>query len=540
MLLEIYCEKFKQKRINFKSGLNVILGTSQGDNSIGKSTFLLIIDFVLGGDTYSNSNDIMNNVGEHDIFFTFSDGNSNLYFARNNLKSNVIWKCDKQYKKLSQMDIAEYREWLKSYYKMELPNLSFRDSVGRYSRIYGKDNNNEKRPLQYSPKENDRKTIYALLKLFNRYVPIQQIEMQAAASSEAYKAFKKAQALSYIESIGKRDYDRNKNDLVLLEKELNDLADKLDSGLVDLDSVITENALEIKTNLSRARRMRGLIISRLDTINKNYNYKFSVNESSIAELRKYFPNVNIKELEKIERFHSLISDIFKEEIKEQRSQLSKNLDKFNAIINNLETELKSLVKNPNLSKNILKRHSELLKKIEKIRNENFAFEKLEQLKRQKEQDEARLTAMESEQLAILSNSINIEMSKINDYVYSGEFNAPIISFENGNYTFITPNDTGTGIAYKGLVVFDLAVMNLTQLPILIHDSIILKQISDKAIEKILELYLAKLDRQIFIALDKADSYTEKSKLILSENKVLGLAPNGNELFGYAWGRRKNT
>lgn len=181
-----------------------------------------------------------------------------------------------------------------------------------------------------------------------------------------------------------------------------------------------------------------------------------------------------------------------------------------------------------------------MKKIEKIRNENFAFEKLEQLKRQKEQDETRLTAMESEQLAILSNSINIEMSKINDYVYSGEFNAPIISFENGNYTFITPNDTGTGIAYKGLVVFDLAVMNLTQLPILIHDSIILKQISDKAIEKILELYLAKLDRQIFIALDKADSYTEKSKLILSENKVLGLAPNGNELFGYAWGRRKNT
>lgn len=538
MLLEIYCEKFKQKRINFKNGLNVILGTSQGDNSIGKSTFLLVIDFVLGGDTYSNSNDIIRNVGEHDIFFTFSDNNTNLYFARNNINSNVIWKCDNNYNKLSQMDIAEYREWLRSYYKMELPSLSFRDSVGRYSRIYGKDNYNEKRPLQYSAKENDKKTIYALLKLFNQYLPIQQIEIQATHSSEALKAFKKAQILSYIENIGKRDYDRNNKELALLEKELKDLAEKLDSGLIDLDSVITEQALEIKTNLSKARRLRGSILSRLDTINENLNYKFSINENSFVELKKYFPNVNLEELEKIERFHSLISEIFKEEIKEQKNQLNKDLIKYNTLINELEEKLKSLIKNPNLSKNILQKHSELLKKIEKIRKENSTFEKLEQLKKQKEQDEARLTAIESEQLSILSNSINIEMSKINDYVYSGEFNAPIINFENGNYTFITPNDTGTGIAYKGLIVFDLAIMNLTQLPILIHDSIILKQISDEAIEKLLELYISKQNKQIFIALDKADSYTEKSKLILSENKVLALAPNGNELFGYSWGKKK--
>lgn len=90
-----------------------------------------------------------------------------------------------------------------------------------------------------------------------------------------------------------------------------------------IDSVITEQALEIKTNLSKARRLRGSILSRLDTINENLNYKFSVNESSFVELKKYFPNVNLEELEKIERFHSLISEIFKEEIKEQKNQLNK-------------------------------------------------------------------------------------------------------------------------------------------------------------------------------------------------------------------------
>ena len=47
MLYEIVCDKFKQNRIEFHNGLNVILGTNEGDNSIGKSSFLLIVDFVL-------------------------------------------------------------------------------------------------------------------------------------------------------------------------------------------------------------------------------------------------------------------------------------------------------------------------------------------------------------------------------------------------------------------------------------------------------------------------------------------------------------
>ena len=44
MLREIYCDKFYQKQIVFNPGLSVVLGTNTGDNSIGKSTFLLIVD----------------------------------------------------------------------------------------------------------------------------------------------------------------------------------------------------------------------------------------------------------------------------------------------------------------------------------------------------------------------------------------------------------------------------------------------------------------------------------------------------------------
>lgn len=71
MLYEIRCDRFQQKRIRFNSGLSVVLGTRTGDNSIGKSTFLLIVDFVFGGSTYAKTEDIIKNVGSHDIYFSF-------------------------------------------------------------------------------------------------------------------------------------------------------------------------------------------------------------------------------------------------------------------------------------------------------------------------------------------------------------------------------------------------------------------------------------------------------------------------------------
>lgn len=52
MLREIICDKFKEKKIEFYDGLNVVLGDEQGSNSIGKSTFLMIIDYVYGGKDY--------------------------------------------------------------------------------------------------------------------------------------------------------------------------------------------------------------------------------------------------------------------------------------------------------------------------------------------------------------------------------------------------------------------------------------------------------------------------------------------------------
>ena len=138
MLKEIYCKKFHQKTIKFNDGLNVVLGTETGNNSIGKSTFLLIIDFVFGGMTYTKSTDISNNIGNHDIFFTFEFNNKLFRFCRNNLDSDIVWQCDEKYNKLTNISLNNFNNWLAEKYEMQLLDLTFREAISRYIRVYGK------------------------------------------------------------------------------------------------------------------------------------------------------------------------------------------------------------------------------------------------------------------------------------------------------------------------------------------------------------------------------------------------------------------
>lgn len=59
MLIEIQCDKFAPEHqiIRFNSGLNTVLGSAGGSNAIGKSTFLWIIDYVFGGESYYSLTD---------------------------------------------------------------------------------------------------------------------------------------------------------------------------------------------------------------------------------------------------------------------------------------------------------------------------------------------------------------------------------------------------------------------------------------------------------------------------------------------------
>lgn len=130
--------------------------------------------------------------------------------------------------------------------------------------------------------------------------------------------------------------------------------------------------------------------------------------------------------------------------------------------------------------------------------------------------------------------INGMMYELNYIIYDGKKTAPTLTIQDAShYIFFTPKDSGTGSKYKGLMVFDLAMLKMTALPVLAHDSLLLKQIEDGALEKILELY-TQTPKQVFITLDKEGTYTERAQEIMKTTEVLRLYPGGGELFGWSW------
>ena len=50
---------------------------------------------------------------------------------------------------------------------------------------------------------------------------------------------------------------------------------------------------------------------------------------------------------------------------------------------------------------------------------------------------------------------------------------------------------------------------------------------------------SKLNKQIFIAIDKVHSYWPETEHILSQNTVLQLSDNGEELYGQSWSKGDN-
>ncbi|GBU29709.1 ATPase [Treponema sp. R8-4-B8] len=244
--------------------------------------------------------------------------------------------------------------------------------------------------------------------------------------------------------------------------------------------------------------------------------------------------MEIKKFQEIETFHLklrvILENEFSEEYKKNKillDQIEKNIDEYQSIIETeglpVETTRKELDEYYNIKK-----------QIEDLDQQNKIYNNQQELKESVKVIKKQLEERQAGYLRDLQNTITRQMEKFNNYIYNGQKKAPVLTLENGNkYIFETPDDTGTGISYKGLVVFDLSILALTCLPVLVHDSVVLKQIADAPLEKILELY-QQSGKQIFIALDKVSSYPQQAQNILEQNAVIHLSDNGNELFGRSW------
>lgn len=291
----------------------------------------------------------------------------------------------------------------------------------------------------------------------------------------------------------------------------------------------------VKSELAVLRRQRSRLEAKLALIRRNIDVNNTEFMSDFIELQRFFPFIEMHKIQEIETFHRKLQSILKVEFQAEQRQTEMLLQEIIASIGKNEIIIEETGIPEKISKRTLDRYSEIKTNLQTLEAENASYNEAQNLKINVKTITLQLTAQQAIQLRELETNINVKMDGYNTVIYDGLKKSPILSLkENGkSYVFETPDDTGTGTSYKGLVVFDLSILALTSLPVLIHDSVILKQIADAPLEKILELY-QQSGKQVFIALDKGGSYTRRTEEILDQTAVLRLSDNGNELFGRSW------
>ncbi|MCP4182669.1 MAG: DUF2326 domain-containing protein [Hyphomicrobiales bacterium] len=119
-----------------------------------------------------------------------------------------------------------------------------------------------------------------------------------------------------------------------------------------------------------------------------------------------------------------------------------------------------------------------------------------------------------------------------DEVYDEHRKSPKLEISNNSYSFSAVEDTGTGKAYSNLILLDLAILQTTVLPFVIHDSVLFKNIENEAVARLVELYVS-FNRQTFIAIDEVQKYGAQAEAILTRQKVIQLS-NENQLYEKDW------
>lgn len=543
MLVEIGCDEFKVRNevrppIRFHAGLNAVLGDDSGSNSIGKSTLLMIIDFVFGGSDYiTKQKDVHQEIGGHIIKFAFEWDGQMHHFFRDTINNTEVAVCNEDYTVIETISLDKYCQLLFDAYEIRLPSITFRNIVGRYFRVRKRGNLSESYPLLAVAREKDADAVTALIKLFGRYILIAEYEQAKKQSEEKDKAFKAAQKFDLIPKITKKQYESNAKRIDELTEQLIVLSLKSSAKLLEAEADEALAESRVKSEYTYAKRQRTRLQSKLMLIDKNISGEIPIDDMDFAELRQFFPGIDIKAIQSVTRFHKNLRTVLNDELQSERE----NVQGMIVLLNNqIETMERAMLRSSELakvSKRVLDEYATTKSEIDRLTALNNRYIESLSLKERTKSITSDLVESKGAQTRILQNDINNEMRRINDIIQGGRVVPPVLTFKDdaSGYHFETPKDGGTGSAFIGLIDFDLSVLQLTVLPALIHDSFVFKQISIEPIEQIMKLYAQQLDKQIFIEFDRISSYSNETGRILRDPdvKVIELS-KAEPLFGRSW------
>ena len=525
-----------------KEGLNTVLGTENTENSIGKSTTLLIIDFCFGGKDYVNkAKDVIKNIGHHEIRFAFLLGGEKHYFKRATDTPDSVTLCDANYSDLRQMRLDDFHNFVGTQYGLSEAGISLRAAVSNFFRIWQRKNVDVDHPLLAFPADTQANGMKRLLQLFNLYEELQghiatlddakrQLELFNAAGK--YYDFPKARNVSEV----------NKNLQAIESLKLERSQAGARAGLTSKDYTPAQQAAidAIQAQREPLQRRNNQITRQLAAMRRSKGLgKDTKLTQSFEALLEFFPGADLEHLESIEHFHSSIRSILEKEFKAESKELEAELARIEVALKQYDIRLQELSVAPTASQADVRAYSDLDRQIRQLIAANKAFEDEKGLQEAKKAAETSLAENSRAILERLETELNETMRRIDGEITDDLRTPPQIEIPAvSKYSFEIKDDSGTGSTQRGLIAFDLALLETSLLPAIAHDTMLVQPIEDQSFDGIVRVY-ARQPKQVFLAIDKISRYSTETQETLRESAFVHLEQS-RELFGRSWSKKKKT
>ena len=533
MLKSISCGKLIQSPIKFKEGLNAVVGADDAHNSIGKSSILMLIDFAFGGGDFpSKCDDVIRNIGHFKVGIEF-EFDKKYSYIRDTANPEEIFEINDQ----NYISLKEFNNFLKEKYFPQKNEISFRECVSSFFRIYQRNNYDDHRPLDTIKRDNWTSIRKRVLKIFGQYWTIAELEGEKAEEQKISQDIKGTFNSGAVKKVTKIQFNKNELKLKETSSEVEVIKEALKRNVTDIKSIINDRNLALKKNKDNLVDLKFNLEQQLYRIEANLSDSKIRNSKSFQSVVEYFPNINADKLAKVEKFHRGITKILKKQLQDEKEILMDGITIADKDIFKVDTELLKIVNSEEDSIYLLERFMDLDRLQCDLELQNEYWSKASEVQSGIKTLTDKIEESLIEAVKGIETILNVGMKRYIEVIYPDKPILPSIALKKTDYKFDHGDDRGTGKGFANMIALDLTFLEKTLLPCLIHDSVLFKNMDVPAVEHLIGIY-EKFQKQIFISVDEVSKYGNDVQASIDKAMFLKL-DHDRLAFGVKWKKRND-
>lgn len=517
MLKSISCEEIIKTPITFVEGLNSVVGADDAQNSIGKSSMLMLIDFAFGGNDFpTKCDDVIRNVGDFKVGIEF-EFDKKYSFIRYTAEPDSVYFVDTQELKT----LKEFTSFLKEKYLPSELDISFRECVSGFFRIYQRNNYDDKRPLDVIKKDSWDSIRKRVLKIYGEYWKISKLEESKSEKTRISSDIKGTFGSGAVRKITKIQYKKNINHIDEMTSEIESIKNSLKKNVTDIKSLINDRSFSLKKEKDELLEKRNYLSIQLARIDSNLDGSKIRNGKTFQEVTSFFPEIDTGKLEKVEAFHKGITKILKNYLIADKKLMLENLSVADSDIERIDKELLKIVDSKEESVYLLERLMELDRSNRDLITQNEYWSRDSKIKEDISQVKTEISKVIEKTIGEIEESLNSGMKYYIESIYHDKAILPTLSLDSKDYKFSHGDDRGTGKGFANMIALDLTFLEKTHLPCIIHDSLLFKNLDIPAVESLIKIYSG-FKKQIFISIDEVSKYSGDVKRLIQSSEFIKL------------------